>query len=276
MLNLPRQLRHLSMNKSTQGEDRPEMLRIDRQILPNGTHVVRRYEHGLLVTESHEETLVSGKRILRQFDGSNRLQLEMHSYGMLDISMHCKFVNGNKTAEAYLVKNRLVSRRSYERARLKYSDMPVPDVSFRDTGGELQRMMAAERTAAAGARKTHVADPERASQIDKFCRERISAGRCADAQIWLRAPNHTLGEMNEAESRRLLKRLARLGAVRIFACEIEDYGERGQNTGHLVVELPKEEPSRSKLFGAIARIAESQGFDGDPDDSQDYAYLKLD
>src|SRR5689334_2161798 len=202
------------MSSENQSENRPEPLRIDTQTLPNGTQVVRRYEHGLLVIESHHETLASGKRILRQFDGRIGLQLEMHYYD--DIAMECKFVNGNKTAENYFVKNRLVSRRSYERARLKYGDMPVPDVSFPDIGGELQKMMSAERRAAAAARKTHIPDPERASKNDKFCRERISAGRSADAQTWLGVPNHTLGEMNQTESRRLLHRRARLGAVGIF------------------------------------------------------------
>ena len=264
------------MNANTESGDRREGVRIHTQDFLDGKRVVRRYEDGVLVTESHFDTLASGKRIHSQFDGTNTLQREMQSYGMLDIGVQSNFLNGNKTGETYFVRRRLVSRRSYERARLKYSDMPAPDVAFRDIGGELQRMMAAKRKAVATRRKIHIPDPERATENDKFCRERISAGTSADAQMWLQAGKHTLGEMNQTDSRRLVNKLLRHGAVRILACEIADYGEQGQNTGHVVIELPSEEASRLKLFKAIARIAESLGYDGDPDDGQDYTYLKLD
>ncbi len=264
------------MNANTESENRREGVHVETQDLPDGKRVVRRYEHGVLVTEFHFETLASGKQIRREFDGSNTLQRETQSYGMLDIGVQFNFLKGKKTGETYFVRKKLAARRSYQRARSKYSDMPPPDVSFRDFGGELQRMIAAERKTVAAARQSHIPDPERASENDEFCRERISAGTCLDAQIWLRSGNHTLGEMNQAESRRLLSRLARYGAVRILACQIDDYGEQGQNTGHLVIELPNEDTPRMKLLKAIARIAELRGFSGDADDGQDYAYFKLD
>ena len=104
----------------------------------------------------------------------------------------------------------------------------------------------------------------------------MANGLCADARIWIKNPNHALGEMDHKASRRLVQRLTRAGASRIFVCEIGDYGEQGQNTGHLVVELCKTRMLRLKLFESIARLAQEEGFGGDPDDGQDYAYVKLD
>ena len=256
--------------------ERREGVRIDTQDLSDGKRIVSRYEDGILVTESHFETLASGKQIHRQFDASKSLTLEIEFYEAFAIAIQSRFLNGSKTSETYFVKGRLAARRTYEKARLTLCDMPAPDESFRDVGSELLKGVAAERKAAATRRKTHAPDSEQAVARDKFCRERIAAGTCTDALMWLHSSNHTLGEMNHGESRRLVNRLLKHGAVRILACEIDDYGESGQNTGHLVIELPKEEALRLKLFKALARIAESHGFAGDADDGQTYAYVKLD
>ncbi len=69
--------------------------------------------------------------------------------------------------------------------------------------------------------------------------------------------------------------LARLGCLRIVACEIDDYGGGAENTGHLVVELPTG-PKRTAVFRKLAALARAQGFSGDPDDGQEFAYVKLD
>jgi hypothetical protein len=154
--------------------------------------------------------------------------------------------------------------------------MPTADASFEDFGAGLLSLAAAERKASAAARKSHIPGQENAEKTNWFCRQLMANGLCADARIWVKNRNHTLGEMDHKASRRLVERLTRVGAFRIFACEINDYGERGENTGHLVVELPKDKALRPKLFKAIARLAEERGFAGDPDDGQDYAYVKLD
>jgi hypothetical protein len=49
-----------------------------------------------------------------------------------------------------------------------------------------------------------------------------------------------------------------------------------RTTGHLVVELPREPAKRATVLKTIARIARKQGYEGDPDDGQNYAYVKLD
>lgn len=154
--------------------------------------------------------------------------------------------------------------------------MPTADASFEDIGAHLLNLIAAERKASAAARKSHIPNRENAEKTDEFCRQMIANGSCADARIWIKNPNHTLGEMDHKASRRLVQKLTRTGASQIFVCAIQDYGEEGQNTGHLVVELCKTRTMRLKLFESIARLAQEEGFAGEPDDGQGYAYVKLD
>jgi hypothetical protein len=264
------------MKSTIQSKELPERRRVETEDHPDGKRVVRHYQDGTIVSEAHFETLTTGKNIHREFDGRNHLKRESHFYGSLDIALNSDFSNGKKTGEEYFVKRRLATRRSYERARLKYNDMPTADASFEDFGAHLLSLVAAERKASVAARKSHIPNQENAEKTDKFCRQLIANGSCADARIWIKDPNHTLGEMDHKASRRLVERLTRAGASRIFVCEIEDYGERGQNTGHLVVELCKTRTLRRKLFESLARLAQEEGFAGDPDDGQDYAYVKLD
>lgn len=81
-----------------------------------------------------EEQLPSGKKIQREFDQAGGLERELHGYGFLDIMIQYDFSNGIKTDETYFVKRRMVSRRSYEKARLAYADMPPADETIEDWG----------------------------------------------------------------------------------------------------------------------------------------------
>jgi len=70
------------------------------------------------------EVLPSGKTIIRTFDKNGSLCEEDHAYGSLDIGISYKFVDGVKIEETYFSKARLVSRKSYEKARSKYPICP--------------------------------------------------------------------------------------------------------------------------------------------------------
>jgi hypothetical protein len=91
------------------------------------------------------ELLPSGKTIRRLFDSDGSLAEEMHCYGAIDISIGLKFHKGSKVEETYLVKSRLVGRRSYEKARANYSDMPPADISIEDWGKDLLRDLRAQQ-----------------------------------------------------------------------------------------------------------------------------------
>jgi hypothetical protein len=170
----------------------------------------------------------------------------------------------------------LVGRKSYEKARAAYVDMPEPSTELNDFAADLQKDIARERRDAARLAKQHKPDPERAAKSDAFCESLMASGRCEDAGEWLRSPKNTLGERNSRSSRQLVDGLLRQGCRRVLACEIdEDVDGRG-NTGHVVIELPQDAPSRHEVFKTLRRLARQQGFSGDADDGQRLAYVKLD
>ena len=85
------------------------------------------------------EQLPSGKTIIRLFGDGGTLVEEQHAYGVLDIGIKCDFAAGVKVAETYFAKRRIVGRRTYEKARGAYPDMPPPDVAVEDFEASLLR-----------------------------------------------------------------------------------------------------------------------------------------
>lgn len=83
------------------------------------------------------QQLPSGKVITRHFGEDGSLLDEQHVYGTLDIGIAYEFRGGIKVGETYFSKRRLVSRRSYEKARAVFPDMPPADNSIEDWGGSL-------------------------------------------------------------------------------------------------------------------------------------------
>lgn len=93
-----------------------------------------RMEHAF----KHEQ-LPSGKVIISHFGEDGKLVDEQHTYGVLDIGIRYDFAAGNRVAETYFAKRRMVSRRTYEKARSDYPDMPPADDSIEDFGASLLR-----------------------------------------------------------------------------------------------------------------------------------------
>ncbi len=222
------------------------------------------------------EQLPSGKTITRQFGKDGSLLEEMHHHGALVIAIQYCFVSDGKVDEIYFVKQRMVSRRTYEKARIAYSDMPAADDTREDTGAELLRAVAKEGRLRQRAKQQHQVDAEAARKLDEFCSALMTEGKCEDAASWIQNKNHTLGERDWCSSKRLVERLSKLGCVHIYACEIDCYDGVLENTGQLVMELPSESKVRSKVLKAINGLASQTGYDGPFDDGQQYAFVKLD
>ena len=86
------------------------------------------------------EKLSSGKTIIRRYDDNDgSLVEETHGYGILEIAIKYTFSKGVKTDELYFAKRRMVSRRTYEKARIDYADMPPADGTIEDWGSLLLR-----------------------------------------------------------------------------------------------------------------------------------------
>jgi len=103
----------------------------------------------------------------------------------------------------------------------------------------------------------------------------MQRGKCSEVINWIETKSHTLGELDWVRSRRLVKSLSSLGCLKIYACEIFS-GDHGENTGHLVIELPRAELKRKKILKKVHGLAREQGYAGPFDDGQRYVYVKLD
>ena len=106
------------------------------------------------------------------------------------------------------------------------------------------------------------------------------ASNKAEAIAWLRdgTPSsfRNLGEMETTEeSIAFAQHFYDLGAASVLACRIAEY-DQGQNSGHLLVQLPSDVGARERLFAAHRKHAESMGFEGEPDEGQAYLFMMLD
>ena len=222
------------------------------------------------------EELPSGKTITRDFYPNGSLARESHGYDLFDIGIEYRFIGGEKIEETYFANGRLVSRKTYEKTRVAYSDMPPADNKMEDWGADLLRSVAKEKRQHQVKAEKHTPDLLKARQSDDFCNRLMSRGKQSEVREWIKDKNHTLGEMDWPRSKRLVDKLISLGCVNVYACEIGSYDNGMENTGHLVVELPDKKAERKIILKTIDKLAREQGYDGPFDDGQRFAYVKLD
>jgi antitoxin component YwqK of YwqJK toxin-antitoxin module len=101
-----------------------------------------------------------------------------------------------------------------------------------------------------------------------------------EAKAWLesapQAITRTLGSIETArESLELVKGLYRLGAERVCAIDITAH-DNAENTGRLVIRLPKSEEAREKLFEWAAGWAKEVGYEAEEDAGQTELFVSLD
>ena len=113
----------------------------------------------------------------------------------------------------------------------------------------------------------------------KVIREMLASNK-AEAIEWLRAGSRSsfrnLGEIETTEeSIAFAQRFYDLGAESVLACKIMKY-HVGQNSGHLLIQLPSDHRARKRLFAAHGEHAESMGFEGEPDEGQKFLFMMLD
>ena len=112
---------------------------------------------------------------------------------------------------------------------------------------------------------------------DPFCKKLLAEGNPAELRDWLKSGSNTLGELTtNAESLKLANEIYQAGAIHVYAIEIDKYPHGSENTGKLVIELPKDNGSRNKVINWAARIAHDQGFDAYSDVGQQYIFVMLD
>ena len=94
-------------------------------------------ENSALAGQTQHEQLPSGKVVIRRFGDDGLLADEQHSHGLLDIGIRYDFKAGVKIDETYFANRRMVGRRTYEKARVAYPDMPPADNAIEDFGASL-------------------------------------------------------------------------------------------------------------------------------------------
>jgi len=117
-------------------------------------------------------------------------------------------------------------------------------------------------------------------EFDRKFVKKLLASRKSEALEWLEGGSaksfRNIGELETTEeSIAFIQRLYTLGAKTVLAVEIIEW-EEGENTGNLLVELPREGHLRIELFAFEKQHAESMGFEGAEDTGQLYLYFKLD
>jgi hypothetical protein len=105
------------------------------------------------------------------------------------------------------------------------------------------------------------------------------SGPHAEALEWLRSGagnERTLGEHRSTDqSISLVERLYGLGAEKVVAVDLQDYGDGTGGTRYILVELPDEHRRRDPLFAFEREHAEARGFDGTPDEGQLYLFFDV-
>ncbi len=104
--------------------------------------------------------------------------------------------------------------------------------------------------------------------------------RTREALSWLKGSGgkHTLGELaSTAVSVRLVNTIYRAGATTVWAVKINMSPDGMENTGKLVIELPREAAARRQVLEWARRRSKGQGFDEEvTDEGQHYVFVMLD
>jgi hypothetical protein len=112
-----------------------------------------------------------------------------------------------------------------------------------------------------------------AGDPDQFCKGLLDRGEPRELREWLKEGPNTLGLLQtNAKSVTFVEKIYGFGAVKAFGVEIDG----GDNTGKLVIELPKAASKRAPIFKLAAAIAEENGFDATKDTGQKYLFVMMD
>ncbi|MBE7500045.1 MAG: hypothetical protein HS113_06980 [Verrucomicrobiales bacterium] len=110
--------------------------------------------------------------------------------------------------------------------------------------------------------------------------ELLSADSSKEALAWLQSgklDSRMLGELpTTAASIEIVQELYALGAARVTAVNIATYDTGEENTGKLIVSLPKESSARARVFEWCAEQAEQLGFEPERDVGQEHVFVMLD
>jgi len=188
------------------------------------------------------------------------------------------YVSGELSKETYIDGSRLLSRKSYEKLRASYADMPAATMAIADVGGGMLAAVRKARNQELKEAKALAAttDGDRSDAGDDgFCLARMQEGRAVDGDFLVAGKALLVGERNRTQSLRVLKRLVELQATDLTAVKCDE-DEGFVSASYLVVALPTAPDLRTKLFATIHRMMSGTGYAGPVDTAQKYAFITCD
>jgi MORN repeat variant len=254
---------------------------IHRQWHPNGVLAQEiPYNHGIIdgtVQQWDKEgklvatsEIKKGTGVLRTIDLDQGIDGEMAYVDGKMTGRQLTYCGGELMGIVYWLENRKVSRKRYLLACDENPRFPRYGNDEKLGPTWLSKVQKAQGSA-----------PEIVFQADDTLPLKLLKGsNVREALSWLEEscePERSLGEASsQEESIRLVKELYDSGAASVHAVEINGTSTQDQNSGRLVIELPKDHKARQKLFNICKIYARKQGFDPDQDLGQQYLLLMLD
>ena len=176
------------------------------------------------------------------------------------------FEDGIPVGDHYYIENQKVSKKKYLAACKENPSFPHYD----DQGLKV--------TTAVKPKGAESLNRESAKE-NSLARQLLAEPGSREVLHWLQegSVTRTLGELATREdSIELAKEVYNLGATKVTAVKIDRYPDGGENTGKLVVYLPKEKALRKRLFAWATERAEEQGYDPERDTGQKHLFVMLD
>ena len=231
--------------------------------VPDG--LIRQWdEGGNLIAENH---LVNGTGVEKIWDNTNKSWSELSWVdGTWTGRFRVYWSDGAVAADTYWIKNRKVTKKKYvemceqDDSLPKYEDLTITKTSKLSVEKRLTK--------------------KKQFDHDDFYKKLFAENEMVDAMEWLTESDvqeRTLGECTRQEdSVGLVQDFIKIGAVKIWTFDIEGGADEEQNSGKLVIELPRDENKRKTILEKCGEIAKAMGFDSEPDTGQKYTFLMLD
>ncbi len=175
--------------------------------------------------------------------------------------------NGEVLSQSYYIAGREVSKKKYIEACQQ--DESLPRYAILEKEKPKSRKIKKSFT-------KHEQSPEGGEFFSRF----LGAPDTREALEWLKGRGdgiRTLGELPDTESSvDLVEEVYRLGAVKVWAGEIDADDPDVQGSGRLVIELPHDKAARRHVLKWCAGWAEKRGFEADEDIGQKHVFVMLD
>jgi len=178
------------------------------------------------------------------------------------------FEGGELAVESYWIRGQQVSKKKYLAACLEDPSLPRYEATSKE-GKPRAKTKQPKPTAV-----------KQGIKEDSFIDAMLSAPGTREVLEWLRSGQpgtRTLGELpNQEASTKLAEEAYALGAIKVWAVEINMDDPDLEGTGKLIVSLPKAPAVRARVLEWCAEWAKRKGYEPETDEGQDHVFVMLD